>query len=245
MSTAHSVFDSASLAAQEVDLARERAAHELRQQYIAQLETHCSINEKNLAHMDKQAGRRLPLLEFERKLKNILPGLLVDTNMLSDEQAAFLSVAKGASTRRGWVPVPKSEDNPSGLKYIGAWVNTPVLNELAVFITRDKYVPVPFQDTRSWKNPETGRFQEVPFIDTKDLRTEVNAEGIEVLSEGEQPGRAVMQEPCGYLPGWRSVLVKLLEKDFITPTQVEQEFGTIDNASWAGKTGSLNLVTAF
>jgi len=245
MPTAHAVFDSASLVAQEIDLARERVAHELRQQYIAQLDQHCSINEKNLVHMDKQAGRKLTLGAFEAKLKKLLPELLVDTNYLSDETAAFLSVAKGASTRRGWLPVPVTEDNPKGMKYLGSWINTPMLHELAVFITRDKYVPVPFADTRPWKNPETGRVQQVPFINTKDLRTEINEQGREVLSEGEQPGRAVLQEPCGYLPGWRSVLLKLLGEGLLTPAQVENEFGTINNESWSAKLGQQNLVTAF
>lgn len=224
----HFVFDEASLDRQAKGAALE--AHRAKTEASARqaLEVSKIIDERDQTNMEKQGGKRLSRTDFEKRLQKLVPALRFDTNHLTDEQAAFLCLESGSSSRRVFY-----ERADGTMQYLAAYQNHAVLPEYQILLTRTRRVPAPILEHRHMRAAD-GSMLKVPFIDGADIPKDP-------LAKGERPGEREVKEPAGSLVGWRTVLAKLIvEHRLISVDDAEREFRAGERVSWAAKVGKVN-----
>jgi hypothetical protein len=86
----------------------------------------------------------------------------------------------------------------------------------------------------------------VSKIERKDLPRATFVPGQGFVFDSLLPGFKVIQQPWGEaVRGWRTVLIKLVKMGYLTPAQVEREFGSDNTAQWASHLGKQRIAVAW
>jgi hypothetical protein len=220
---AHAVFDSASLARQAKQKLLEAERQRHKDIVLSTLTEGRIIRENDYDSYEKQAGYRFITSVFEDRLRKLVPTLTFKLKPMPEFMAREMSLPIDQKMRSVWYPTPAG-----GELYCGAYLY-PIVQEFDLIIAKKIVVPV--------IDPATGflerKIEDIPDPTKYDMSEAVfEGEGL-ALTSGEQWTYA----PDNRIPGWRSVLLWLIQRGLATPTQVEREFLTADRASWATKMG--------
>lgn len=224
MSSHHFVHDSASRERQHQGEQLEAHRDLLRVSTKAALETSRIVDEKDLANLEKQSGQRLGTQDFEQRCQKLVPSLKFDTNHLTADHAKALHLAPSSTCRRMYRTTPEGP-----LQYLGSHLDQAMIPEFQVMLTRTKRLPALITDFQHVK-AQDGSWVRVPCIKGSDIPKDDD-------TTSSRPGEISVKEPAGCIPGWRTVLAKLVGYGLTTPEAVEREFGSPDNLTWAIRMG--------
>lgn len=233
----HAVHDSASKERQ-VALGQIESHRDLtRVAFEAAHKTSSFIDENEIDNIERQSGQRMSITEFERRVQKICPDIRFRSNFLTDEQARFLHLAPGSTTRR------MLHLRPDGsLVDLAGFQNQAMLPEYTIVLTRPKRVPVNIDRFKHIKAAD-GSWVKVPFIPGGDIPKATPLDDGQFKFNGPKPGERVLKEPAGTLVGWRTLVARLGPRGYnlVTTDAIECEFGTSDRASWAVRMGKRDL----
>lgn len=211
----HGVFDSASLKRQSEGHRQEEHRSILENGAIAAEMTSRYLLENDLGNFEKQAGKKLQLTQFEQRVTKLVPALRFNDRILDETTAAFLHMSTGATVRIMSQLLPDGE-----LKYVCSYPKTELVHEFTIILMKKVKIPTV-----------------VNKVSAKDFPKVIINEFGERVFDGATPFDKFSIEPSGTFPGWRTALARLIGLGLLTPTQAESEFGSVDNASWALRTG--------
>jgi hypothetical protein len=211
------VFDSVSLARQAQGEVYERTASLLETALLSQMDNARVVRENDYTNLEKQSGKQMILSVFESKCQLLVPNLMFrDGWKLPKWQADILHLKEGSRLR---LMEYRHPDNT--VETIAKWQGGTILPEFTIILTKPKKIPTPRLDVYS--------AADWPKYQKKEDGTHE--------FDGPTPLEQIIEEPAGMVTGWRSLVTRLVQLKFTTPTEVEKVFGTVDNASWATRMG--------
>lgn len=155
------------------------------------------------ANEERQLGKVMNTLDFENKLKTICPSLHFEYNIHNPQMKALYNIRKGVKN------------------YLGAY-HAGFMPEHSIVKIKEEIVWDPNATQMPLKKADLPKYE----LDPK--------KGI-VWEEGAiRPGWKKIKKPAGELKrGWRTLLIKLVYENLLSPLQIEKTFG--DPSSDFGK----------
>ncbi len=214
--TSPQVWDEASLERQR-KVTQAEAHHAILELAVDAIkDTERYILENDLANFERQQGQQLSSDVWEAKVKKLVPSIYFCTKLMQPAERESLGLADGVNCRLMGVTVP------DGWQYISSYPDYPVRPEWTLMIMRKERI--------------AGTEQAFSAKDVPAMK--YDAETDDWIADGPMPWEQHAFVPGVPLPGWRTDLAKLVLSGFVTPTQVEREFGVpTDNATWALRMG--------
>lgn len=241
MPQTHAIHDSQSLIRQRLLEKIEMHRDSTRVGLQAAQRTSAFIEENDIDNLERQSGQRLSIKSFEERVQKIVPNIIFRTNYLTENQARFLHLNPGATTRRMIQILPDGK-----LIDLAGFQNQAMLPEYTIVLTRTKRIPAPVDQFKHIRAGD-GSWVKVPYVNGKDIpqaretRLADGTKHFEFDQSKAAPGEQFIKEPAGTLVGWRTLLARLVGHKLVTPEEVEREFGRSQKASWAVRMGRRDI----
>lgn len=147
------------------------------------------------ANGERQLGKIMETLAFENKLKSLIPNIHFEYNWFNPQMKAIYILRNNVKN------------------YLGSY-HAGFMPEHSIVKTKDEIVWDPEQTKKPLKRADLPKSEWVP------------GKGL-VWEEGViRPGWKKITKPAGELKrGWRTILIKLVYENLLTPLQVDVNFG--------------------
>lgn len=192
-----------------------------KEKHKAELKAYCDYHLSQATLMDDKdlsptnAERQLGKLMWPHELEVRLQKLIPNLH--------FLHNPTNTRMKAMYLLVPGQTD-----EYLLAYNNMP-MPEYSIFS---------FKEEEYWDGTEHINRADFP-------KGELQANG-EFKYDGPRPGFKRIKRPWNEMTrGWRTVLVKLVQRGLLSPVTAESIFGTSDRASWNAHIGNNKSVTPF